>query len=103
MVWGGIAITLMFNVFLALMVRQHYALNNQNRIVRLEMRLRFFILSGKRLESLENELTFPRIAALRFASDEELLQLINESLQEKLSPDEIKKRIKIWLPDHMRV
>ena len=90
-------------VWLALMVRQHYALGNQNRTVRLEMRLRYYILTGKRFEQIEQQLQFKQIAALRFASDEELPALIDKTIQEKLKPDEIKRKIVNWLADEMRV
>ena len=90
-------------VWLALMVRQHYALGNQNRTVPLEMRLRYYILTGKRFEQIEQQLTFKQIAALRFAPDEELTTLIKRAIKEKLSPDQIKRSIINWLPDEMRV
>lgn len=101
--WMIISIALMLIGWLSFMVRQHYALNNQNRIVRLEMRLRYYILSNKRFEALEKQLSFGQIAALRFASDEELLSLIDRTLKENLSPDVIKRSIVNWLPDEMRV
>ena len=85
------------------MLRQHYALGNQNRIVRLEMRLRYYLLTQKRFEPLEEQLSFNQIAALRFASDEELPDLIRRTINESLSPKEIKKAIKNWTPDYMRV
>lgn len=89
--------------WLSFMLRQHYALNNQNRIVRLEMRLRYYQLTGKKLEDIENQLSFEQLAALRFASDEELEALIQRSLIEDLSPAQIKDAIKDWVPDYMRV
>ena len=52
--WIGIIILLVLIGALSFMMRQHYALVCQNRIVRLELRLRYFILSGKRLEEVEN-------------------------------------------------
>ena len=85
------------------MMRQHYALTIQNRTVRLEMRLRYYQLTGRRLEELEEELTFARIAALRFAPDEELPGLVKTTLEKNLSAKEIKKSIKNWLPDEVRV
>ena len=85
------------------MLRQHYALNNQNRIVRLEMRFRYYVLTNERLEKLEDRLSFGQISALRFASDEELPALVNRTLDENLSPDAIKRSVKRWNPDHMRV
>ena len=89
--------------FLALMLRQHYALGNQDRIIRLEMRLRYYILTQQRFESLETQLSKKQIFALRFASDEELPTLINKCLSDNLSPDEIKRSIKNWQADDMRL
>ena len=88
---------------LAFMMRQHYALVLQNRIVRLEMRLRYFELTGKRFQEIESALSFKQIAALRFASDGELLPLIDKTISENLSPGSIKKMITHWQADHMRV
>lgn len=85
------------------MLRQHYALTVQNRVVRLEMRLRYYQLTHTRFEEIEPRLSFGQIAALRFASDDELPALTNRALQEQLSPDAIKRSIKNWLPDEMRV
>ena len=90
-------------IWLAFMLRQHYALNNQNRIVRLEMRLRYYQLTQKRFEPLEQQLSFNQIAALRFASDEELPDLIRRAINESLPPKDIKQAIKNWIPDNMRV
>lgn len=103
MEWLFISLLLLLTGWLSFMMRQHYALNNQNRIVRLEMRFRYYVLTGKRLELLEDRLSFGQIAALRFASDEELPALLDRALQEQLSPDAIKKSIQNWMPDLMRV
>jgi hypothetical protein len=89
--------------WLSFMMRQHYALIPQNRIIRLEMRLRYFQLYGKRFEPVEAKLRFRQIAALRFASDEELPALLERTLEENLSPNSIKKLITDWQADHMRV
>ncbi|RZM10093.1 MAG: hypothetical protein EOO88_48615 [Pedobacter sp.] len=101
--WALVAGVAFLCSWLGYMMRQHYALINQNRTVRLEMRLRYFQLTGKRLEMVEERLGFGRIAALRFASDEELPALTEKALAENLDATEIKKQIKNWLPDHMRV
>lgn len=101
--WMTIAAAFIIIGWLSFMLRQHYALNNQNRIVRLEMRLRYFILTNKKMDELESKLSFGQIAALRFASDEELLPLIERTLTENLSPSAIKKSIKNWGADDMRV
>jgi hypothetical protein len=85
------------------MTRQHYALTNQNRTVRLEMRLRYFQLTGVPFDQVENRLSFSQLAALRFASDPELVALIQRALDQNLDPGAIKNAIQNWHPDHMRV
>ena len=89
--------------WLSFMTRQHYALTIQDRVVRLEMRLRYFELTGKRFEPFEARLGFDRIAALRFASDPELPDLLGRALSENLSAKAIKQAVKNWVPDSMRV
>lgn len=103
LVWAAITIAFFMIMVLAMLGRQHYALTNQNRIVRLELRLRYFQLTGKRFDPLESQLLFGQIAALRFAGDAELPALVERALKEGLSADAIKQAIKEWLPDHMRV
>jgi hypothetical protein len=103
LLWLFITLLLVLITWLSLMLRQHYALGNQNRIVRLEMRFRYYLLTNQRLETVENKLSFGQLLALRFASDEELPVLTQRALAENLSPKEIKKSIVNWLPDHMRV
>jgi len=103
LIWSFIAISLFMIFWLSFMLRQHYALNNQNRTVRLEMRFRYFLLTSQRFDLLENKLSFGQLSALRFASDEELADLTERTIKENLTPDEIKKSITNWQPDHMRV
>jgi len=98
-----IALILLLMGWLSFMLRQHYALNNQNRIIRLEMRLRYYQLKNEAFEPIEQQLSFSQIAALRFASDAELLKLTERAVEEKLSAKEIKQSIKDWVPDYMRV
>lgn len=90
-------------LYLAIMLRQHYALGNQNRIVRLEFYLRYFQLIGKKYDETVQTLSFSQIAALRFAHDAEFVQLTMKAINENLSADNIKKLITVWNPDHMRV
>ena len=101
--WIAIIAIFIFIGWTSFMMRQHYALGNQNRIVRLELRFRYYVITGKRLEPLESNLSFGQLAALRFASDEELAALVERALKENLSVRQIKKLIVHWLPDHMRV
>ncbi|MEO7801869.1 MAG: DUF6526 family protein [Ginsengibacter sp.] len=90
-------------LYLVVMLRQHYALGNQDRIIRLEFRLRYFELFGKSSTTVEDQLSFAQIAALRFAYDDEFKLLLEKALQENLKADEIKRSIKNWKADHMRV
>ena len=101
--WTIVTAAIAMMIWLSFMMRQHYALTCQNRIVRLELRFRYFSLTGQRLEPLEEKLSFGQLAALRFASDEELPALVKRAMAEGLKPDEIKKAVKHWLPDTMRV
>ena len=80
-----------------------YALKNQDRIIRLEMRLRYFQLTQQSLSVIEQKLTMQQLVALRFAGDDELISLINRTINENLSPGEIKNNIKNWQADHYRV
>jgi hypothetical protein len=101
--WIIILASIVLLTWLSFMMRQHYALICQNRIVRLELRFRYFTITGERLELLEDRLSFSQLAALRFASDEELSHLVKRAVEEALSPGQIKKSIKNWLPDTFRV
>ncbi len=87
---------------LAYMLRQHYALGNQNRIVRLEVRFRYYRLTHKNFEEIEKQLTLSQILALRFSSDQEFVELTEKAVNEKLSVTDIKKQIKNWVPDYLR-
>nr|WP_317168544.1 DUF6526 family protein [Chryseobacterium sp. LAM-KRS1] len=90
-------------LYLAIMLRQHYALGNQNRIVRLEFRQRYFEIFNKRSDEAYEKLSFDQIAALRFADDDEFKELLYKALNENISGDQIKKSIKNWRPDHHRI
>ena len=102
-IWGAVMALFFFIGWSSFMMRQHYALGNQNRIIRLELRFRYYLITGKRFEPLEDKLSFRQLAALRFASDEELVGLIDRAINENLTSRQIKKTILHWLPDHMRV
>lgn len=77
-----------------------FALKAQDRAARADERLRYYILSGKMLPST---LRLSQILALRFASDEELVALVDRTLFDKLSSTEIKQAIIDWRADHDRV
>ncbi|HEU0119409.1 MAG TPA: DUF6526 family protein [Bryobacteraceae bacterium] len=80
-----------------------YALGVQDRLIRLEERLRMEKLLSDELMARFGELTKGQIVALRFASDGELAELVRRALDEKLAPKQIKAAIREWRPDYMRI
>ena len=80
-----------------------YPLKVQDRIVRLEQRLRLATLLDEPLKARIGELDVGQLVGLRFASDAEVPGLVKVALDEKLSCEEIKKRIQTWRPDTLRV
>ena len=103
LIWTFISICFIFLFCLAYMLRQHYAITLQNRIIRLELRYRYFTLTGKRLEEFEYKLTDDQIFALRFAPDSELLPLVEDAVKNNLTGAAIKKAIVHWRADYNRV
>jgi len=80
-----------------------FALTVQDRIIRLEMRLRLKEILPPDLKGRINELTRDQFVALRFASDAEMPDLLREVLTNNIgNRDEIKRRIKNWVPDYLR-
>ena len=67
------------------------------------MRNRYFHLTGKTFDEKEQKLTLGQIIALRFASDAELLNLMDRAIAEKITAKEIKQQIKNWKGDYLRV
>ena len=76
------------------------ALKAQDRAIRAEESLRYFILTGKRIDP---RIKMSQIIALRFASDEELPSLVQKAADEGLTNKEIKQQIKKWRADWYRV
>lgn len=80
------------------------ALVVQDRVIRLEERLRLERLLPDDLGARIDELTLDQIVALRFAGDDELAALTRQVLDEGVTErKEIKRRIQSWRADHLRV
>jgi hypothetical protein len=81
-----------------------FPLRVQDRIIRLEMSLRLASMLPPDLRARVGSLRPGQLVALRFASDAELPGLVRQVLDENLADRrEIKKRIREWQADHLRV
>lgn len=76
------------------------ALKVQDRTIRVEEQLRYFMLTGSPIDS---NITMPQLIALRFASDDEFPGLASKAALTGMTPDEIKKEIQQWRIDEHRV
>ena len=86
-------------VVTAVTLTRLFSLRLQNRIIRLEMRVRLARLDR---EADMDRLTLPQLIAARFASDQELPALIDRAVAESLTPDQIKRAVKDWQADFLR-
>jgi len=81
-----------------------YSLKVQDRVIRLEERLRYQRVLPADLAAKAAELPVRFIVALRFASDEELPDLVRQTLGGKFAkPDDAKRAIRNWRADYFRV
>jgi hypothetical protein len=96
-------ILLALALLLAVFKIRLYALKVQDRVIRLEERVRLTQLASEPLRSRIPDLTIDQLCGLRFASDAELPKLAERALNEKLSRADIKKAIQNWRPDNWRV
>jgi hypothetical protein len=81
-----------------------YATRLQDRIIRLETKLRLQRVLPAHLSSRIDELELTHFIGLRFASDGELPELVDKILANKsMRSDDIKKQVKNWQADHLRV
>jgi hypothetical protein len=96
------AVSLSLAVAVLVSMSRSYITRLQDRIILLEMKVRCAELLPAGQDARLNELTPKQIVALRFASNEELGELLERAIRDKLPPVEIKRAIKRWRPDRLR-
>jgi hypothetical protein len=86
-----------------LLVRENLVHGKQDRVIRIEERIRFERILPADLHPRIGEFTIDQLVALRFASNAELPELARKVLDEKLNDRKaIKQMIKTWRPDFAR-
>jgi hypothetical protein len=107
--WNTFTFRSIFNVLLALALiagflsARRFALAVQDRVIRLEERLRYQRLLPADLQPRIEEFTVAQLVSLRFASDAELPALARKVLDEKMQERKaIKQLVKSWKPDYLR-
>src|SRR5215469_16668603 len=96
-------VVLSIAAFLALLKVRLYALKVQDRVIRLEERLRLQALAPAEWHAQIFRLNEAQLIALRFAGDDEVVGLAKMALEENLSRKQIKERIQNWHADNWRV
>jgi hypothetical protein len=96
-------VVLSLAAFVALFKMRLYPLKVQDRVIRLEERLRLQALAPSEWHSQVFRLSEDQLIALRFASDDEVVELAKQALEHNLNRKQIKERIKSWRADNWRV
>ena len=100
---GVLSVVVATALFVGIGVARGMALKVQDRVIRLEERLRFERVLPADLHPRIGEFTIDQLVALRFASNSELPELARMVLDEKIVERKaIKKLIKTWRPDFSR-
>ncbi len=96
-------VVLSLAAFIAVFRMRSYPLKVQDRVIRLEERLRLQALAPAEWHTQIYRLTEDQLIGLRFAADDEVVELAKQALEHNLNRKQIKERIKDWRADHWRV
>ena len=101
---AAVALLIAFGLLILFFYARQFALTMQDRLIRLEMRLRLVKVLPADLAQRIGELTVSQLIGLRFASNEELPELVRKVLAEGISDrTAIKRMVRIWQGDYLRV
>ena len=101
--WNAWLLVMSIGIFVPVFLIRLYALKVQDRVIRLEERIRLKELAPTEWRPKIEKLSVDQMVGLRFASDQEVVVLAGQALAEKLNRKQIKERIKVWRPDYWRV
>ncbi|KZE64866.1 hypothetical protein AWM68_09445 [Fictibacillus phosphorivorans] len=97
---GVILVVMSLALLIIFTLLRLYPLKAQDRAIRAEENLRYYVLTGKLLDA---NLTPAQIVALRFAPDNEFPGLAERAAAENMKPKVIKQAITNWKADHYRI
>lgn len=100
---SGWFLVLSIAAFIALFRMRQYPLKVQDRVIRLEERMRLQALAPQEWHAQIYKLSESQLIGLRFAADDEVVELAKQALEHGLTRKQIKERIKNWRPDNWRI
>lgn len=101
--WNAWVVVLSVVIFVPFFLIRSYPLKVQDRVIRLEERLRLQALAPAEWHAQIYRLSEDQLIGLRFAGDDEVVALAKQALEENLNRKQIKERIRDWRADEWRV
>lgn len=101
--WSAWFLILSIGVIFPVLRLRQYPLKVQDRVIRLEERLRLQSLAPAEWHGQIYRLSEDQLIGLRFAEDDEVVELAKQALEEKLDRKQIKERVRDWRCDDWRV
>jgi hypothetical protein len=101
--WTGVHVLVLVWLFVLVFKTRVYSLKVQDRVIRLEERLRLAAVLPPSLQPRIGELSVDQLIGLRFASDAELPGLVEKALGGNWNRKQIKEAIQNWRADNWRV